>query len=342
MKHNTKGFAYAVSHFFKFYLPGERGFSENTIASYRDTFKQLLLYFRMEKEIAPEQLELSDFSRDVVIKFLASLESKGKSVSTRNQRLAAIKSFFGYIKFSFPDYLDISQEILGIRMKKQPEPTVSYLTVDGISTLLHKPDATTRSGYRDMLILTLLYDSGARVSELAQIRIGDIRSQNPSTIILHGKGGKDRIVPLSSKTVDLICNYLKCENLDTPEKKDKLLFTNRQGSQLSRIGITYVLKKYVALVRQGQPEAIPDSISAHSIRHSKAMHLLQAGVPLIYIRDFLGHSKVSTTEIYARADSESKRKALEAVYSPTIPIDKSAPMWNDDPSLMSFLESLCK
>lgn len=342
MKANKENFAYAVSRFFQFYLPGERGFSENTIASYRDTFKQLLMYCKKEKGIEPDRLVLSDFSRDLVTGFLAELEKDGKSVSTRNQRLAAIKSFFGYVKFAFPEYLYVSQSILGIRMKRQPEPAVNYLTVDGISVLLRQPDTSCRSGYRDMLMLTLLYDSGARVSELAKIRIGEIRLQTPATIILHGKGGKDRIVPLSTKTADLIRNYLNRECLGNPESKDKLLFTNRQGTQLTRTGVTYVLKKYADMAHCEQSNDFDGNLSAHCIRHSKAMHLLQAGVPLIYIRDFLGHAKISTTEIYAKADSENKRKALEAAYSPTVEFDNSKPTWNADPSLMKFLESLCK
>lgn len=342
MKHSNENFAYMVSRFFRFYLPGERGFSQNTIASYRDTFKQFLLYCKRSRGIDPDKLELSDFSGNLVNGFLAELEADGKSVSTRNQRLAAIKSFFRYVKFTFPDYLDISHEILGMRQKRQPEPSVTYLTAESIAALLRQPDASVRAGYRDMLMLTLLYDSGARVTELTKIRIGDIRIPNPATIILHGKNSKDRIVPLSQKTVELISNYLNRECLITTESKDKLLFTNRHGGQLTRIGVTYVLKKYAELARQQHPDIIPDNFSAHCIRHSKAMHLLQAGVPLIYIRDFLGHTKISTTEIYAKADSESKRKALEMAYSPASTVHDTEALWNNDPLLMSFLESLCK
>ncbi len=342
MRRNNENFTYAVSRFFKFYLPGECGFKENTILSYRDTFKQLLLYCKQERGIDPDKLELTDFSRNLINGFLTEIEANGKSVSTRNQRLSAIKSFFKYVEFAFPDYLDVAREVRGIRIKKQPQPSVGYLTVEGIAALLQQPDTSVRSGYRDMLMLTVLYDSGARVSEITKIRIGDIRIQTPATIILHGKDEKDRPVPLSSKTVALIGNYLRCEQLDAPENKDKLLFTNRQGSQLTRTGVTYVLKKYADLVRERHPGIIPDVLSAHCIRHSKAMHLLQANVPLIYIRDFLGHTKISTTEIYARADSESKRKALESAYSPVVNVNDSEASWHSDSSLMSFLEALSK
>lgn len=341
MSRNNESFAYAVSRFFKFYLPGERGFSINTIASYRDTFKQFLLYAKKVTGTDPDKLELSDFSRDLVKGFLEHLEKEGKSVSTRNQRLAAIKSFFSYVRFTYPDFLDVAQAILGIRLKKHPEPVVSYLSVEGIALLLRQPNTSLKAGYRNMLMLTLLYDSGARVSELTNVCIGDMRLQPPATIILHGKGNKDRIVPLSHKTAALIQNYLTLEQLDRPETKDKLLFTNVRGTRLTRTGVTYILKKYVGKAREEAPDLFPKNITPHCIRHSKAMHLLQAGVGLIYIRDFLGHSQMSTTETYARADSESKRKALEAAYTP----DNNAQAtshWNDDPSLMRFLETLCK
>lgn len=342
---NTKkdNFTYAVSRFFTVYLPGERGFSENTIASYRDTFKQFLLYCHKTYGIEPEKLKLSDFSRDMVNGFLAKLEGEGKSASTRNQRMAALKSFFGYVKYAFPDYLDISSGILSIRLKKQPEPTVSYMTDTAVASLLRQPDCSKKSGYRDMLILTLLYDSGARVSEITQIRVGDIRTQNPATITLHGKGNKDRIVPVSEKTNTLIKNYILQERLNHAEYNNKWLFVNRSGKQFTRAGVTYILKKYADVARSETPELIPEKISPHCLRHSKAMHLLQAGVALIYIRDFLGHESVKTTEVYAKADSKSKRHALETAYASIGSISdmdiKSS--WNCDDSLMAFLNGLC-
>jgi len=342
MKNNNANFAYALTRFFRFYLPGERGLSSNTIASYRDTFKQLLRYCDETEGIKPERFEISNFSRSLVTGFLSHLEQEGKSISTRNQRLAAIKSFFGFVKFEFPDYLQTAQEILGIRLKKKPVPVVNYLTVEGMALLLKQPDSTLRSGYRDMLLLALLYDSGARVSELTKIKIGDIRLQSPATILLHGKQDKDRIVPLSQKTAEIISHYLIVENLTTPEAQSRFLFTNRQHTQLSRTGVTYVLQKYAYQARVSNYAEIPEKITPHCLRHSKAMHLLQAGVALVYIRDFLGHSQISTTEIYAKADNLSKRKALEVAYQPVVPDISKEPSWNDDASLMKFLEELCK
>ena len=207
MKNRETSFSYITTRFFQVYLPGERGYSEATIASYLDTFKQLLVYCKETLGKSPDKLVVSDVSKDVVLGFLKKLEDEGKSVSTRNQRLAAIKCFFRYIGYSFPEYLDTSSMVVGIKMKKQSEAVVNYMSVDGVSCVLNQPDMKCKSGYRDALMLTILYDSAARVTEVTKIRIGDIRTEHPATIVLHGKGAKDRIVPLSSKTADLIASF---------------------------------------------------------------------------------------------------------------------------------------
>lgn len=343
MNNRKSTFSYITSRFFQVYLPGECGYSESTIASYLDTFKQLLVYCKESLGKSPDKLVVSDISKDVVLGFLKKLEDDGKSVSTRNQRLAAIKCFFRYIGYAFPEYLETSSKIVGIRMKKQSEPVVNYLGVDGVSCILNQPDLKCKSGYRDALILTILYDSAARVTEVTKIRIGDIRTENPATIMLHGKGAKDRIVPLSRKTADLISFYLLQTGMQGVENKDKLLFTNHVGEQLTRAGVAYILKKYVEKARKEHPELIPDKFSPHCMRHSKAMHLLQAGVAIIYIRDFLGHESVKTTEVYAKADGKSKRAALDAAYSAAIK-DSNVPKssWNEDNNLMIFLKKLCQ
>lgn len=342
MKTKETSFSYITTRFFQIYLPGERGYSEATINSYLDTFKQLLLYCKKNIGKTPDKLTVADISKDVILGFLKQLEAEGKSISTKNQRLAAIKCFFRYVSYAFPEYLDTSSAIIGIKMKKQSETVVNYMSVEGISSILNRPDMRCKSGYRDALLLTLLYDSGARVTEVTKIRIGDIRIEHPSTIVLHGKGSKDRIVPLSSKTANLITSYLSQSGMTEAQYKDKFLFTNRAGQQLTRAGVAYILKKYVDAARHENPKLIPDQFSPHCMRHSKAMHLLQAGVAIIYIRDFLGHESIKTTEIYAKADGKSKRTALEAAYSAAIE-DSNMPKasWNNDDDLMGFLKRLC-
>lgn len=338
MKNKDNDFAYQLSRYFQIYLPNERGFSTNTIDSYRETFKQLLQYCQNAQAISPEKVSVSILTPELIKGFLDHLESSGKSVSTRNQRLAAIKAFFKYLQCVAPEYLFESKRIFDVKRKKQAEATVNYLTMDGIGLILEQPTSTVKSGYRDMLLLTLLYDSGARVSEIIGIRIGDIRLNDPATIILTGKGGKSRIVPLSSKTAQLIKNYIIKERLNEPKFNCRLLFNNRSGEQLTRAGVTYILTKYAEQARIKNPNFIPQVLTPHCFRHSKAMHLLQAGVTLIYIRDFLGHEKVKTTEVYAKADSDIKRKALENVYSPIIDDSQfQGESWNDNPNLMNWL-----
>lgn len=341
MKSKQSSLPYIVSRFFTVYLPGERGFSEATIISYRDTFKQLLSFCKSHLGIQPEKLTISNLSRDVITEFLKSLEAEGKSASTRNQRLAAIKCFFGYVQYAFPEYLNVASNILQMRMKKQPKPAVNYISVDGIACVLQQPNMSVFNGYRDALMLTILYDSGARVSEITKIRVGDIRLQSPATIVLHGKGSKDRIIPLSAKTAALIEEYLQRTRSLTAMHRDKFLFTNRSGEQLTRAGVAYILHKYVDAARIERPDLIPEKFSPHCMRHSKAMHLLQAGVAIIYIRDFLGHESVKTTEVYAKVDGKSKRAALDAAYSTTLDTKLPEKSWNDDDNLMKFLTDLC-
>lgn len=189
----------------------------------------------------------------------------------------------------------------------------------------------------------MLYETGARVSEITEIKIGDIRQDKPATIILHGKGSKDRLVPISEKTCQLVKSYLTQTKKDSIMFKDKLLFLNKVGKKLTRAGVVYILKKYVDLARSENPELIPEKFSPHCMRHSKAMHLLQSGVAIIYIRDFLGHSSIKTTEIYARTDEKTKREALENAYSATVYTEyNDLNLWNEDVSLMKFLTELCK
>ena len=339
---NERDFSYYLTHYFLVYLPGDCGFSPHTIESYRDTFKQLLNYMKAVQNIPPQKMMLELFTGQMIRQFLDHLEKQGRSVTTRNQRLAAIKAFTNYLTYEDPSHLFQYQQILMIRAKKCAEPVVSYFTVEGAAALLGQPDATTRHGYRDMLLLSLLYDSGARVSEIIQIQIGDIRLTKPYTILLHGKGNKDRIVPLSDKTAQLILHYLKKEKLQAPEYHCRILFTNPQGKPLTRAGVSYVLKKYADQVKLENPELLPKQVTPHCVRHSKAMHLLQAEVALIYIRDFLGHSQIRTTEIYAKTDSEVKRKALANAYPELVAnVSKNMKSWKEDLDLIRWLDDLC-
>jgi len=217
---------------------------------------------------------------------------------------------------------------------------MTYLTLDGIKLLLKQPDQSTPKGRRNLAMLSLMYDSGARVQEIIDLMPSSINFNQPYTIRITGKGNKKRIVPLMENQVNLLKEYMKCNRLLESYASKYPLFSNAQMQKLSRMGITLILKKYADLARAENPTLIPSNITPHVLRHSKAMHLLQAGVNLIYIRDFLGHTAVSTTEIYARADSKYKREALEKAYIGISKTDnKTDALWLKDGELLNWLKS---
>ena len=336
---NPTCFARYMSKYLTEYLPGIQGVSYNTIASKRDAYILLLKYLNDTQNIKAEDVDIPLLSRETIIKYLEWLEkSRGSSVSTRNIRLAAIKSLFSYIQTQTPDYIYQCQQILSIPRKKEPGHTLEYLTVEGIKSVLDAVETSSRTGFRDLTLLSLMYDSAARVQEIADLSVNDFRAEKPSTLRLTGKGSKTRIVPLMSTTSDLVSKYISIYHPSYRGEYNVPLFSNRKKEKLTRAGIAYILKKYIKIAREKQPDLIPETVSPHGLRHSKSMHMLQAGVPLIYIRDFLGHSEISTTEIYARCDSEQKRKAIENT-CPSI-TKSETPMWQKDTSLLGWLQSL--
>ena len=288
----------------------------------------------MNKKI--DRICLADIDADLVIRFLDWLEvNRGNSASTRNVRLAAIHAFFRYVQFQNPEMLLHCQRILAIPMKETEKRFVEYLPEQVLRELLSLPDQTKKYGIRDTALLCLLYDSGARVQELIDLSLLDIRLETPATIRLYGKGRKVRVVPLMSQTATILQKYLNMWHLDAARKPDDPVFVNHQGKRLTRPGVTYILNKYMAQVSWMEGKK---GITPHIIRHSKAMHLLRADVDLHYIRDFLGHVQIETTEVYARADAEMKRKALETA-NLDLPAE-SQTSWQKDQSLLSWLQSL--
>ena len=341
MKNKPTDFAYHLTNFLSKYLPGQQGRGTNTIKSYRDTFTLYLRYCRDECSIKPEKVTLCTITAESVRAFLTWLEDiRGCTVSTRNQRLAAFHSFFGYLQTECADYILLCQKILAIDFKTAPKRSVGYLSFDAIQAILAQPDTESQNGLRDLALLSLLYDTGARVQELADLTIADVRLEHPATIKLTGKGDKSRIVPLMNGTQEILHIYLSANNLLQAHLRRNPLFTNRSKQKLTRAGIGYILDKYVETAKEQSPTLFCESISPHKIRHSKAMHMLQSGINLVYIRDLLGHVDIKTTEVYARADSEMKRKALEQAYSPATP--KISATWHDNSDLMGWLQDLCK
>lgn len=335
-------FAKHLTEYLSLYLPGQRNMSTNTIKSYRDTFHLFIVFCRDRKKIRPERLSLAMVTDKLVCEFLDWVEKeRACSISTRNQRLAGINAFFRYLQAEVPDRLLMFQKILHIPAKKSFHQTMNYLSADALKEILSKPDTTTSSGRRSLALMTLLYDSGARVQEIIDLSVRDIRLEEPATVKLTGKGRKMRYVPLMSRTKSIIEGYLKEQKLlGNTATLDRPVFFNQQGKKLTRAGVTHIIKKYFAKAKRDGNTLLPDTVSPHVFRHTKAMHLIQANVNLIYIRDFLGHVNVTTTEIYARADAEIKRKALEQSYPKLIPED--IPQWSEDKGLMNWLREFCR
>jgi integrase/recombinase XerD len=332
-------FAKALSRYLANYLPGQRNVSANTIQSYRDTFKLLLLYLEQQCHRSIERIQLKHIDQSTIVEFLSWLEqARDNGIATRNQRLACLHGFYRYMQTEDPVSLYSYQKILSIPMKKTAKPTVHHLPSDAMQLILAQPDTSKRKGFRDLTLLSVLYDSAARVQELADLKVRDIRLESPALLTLAGKGQKKRQVPIMSNTLALLARYME-ESFSAPNigAKDQPLFTNRQHGKLTRAGISFVVKKYATQAKK-KSSLIPDNVTPHSFRHSKAMHLLQAGVSLIYIRDLLGHVDIATTEIYARADIELKRKALEKTYPEIVPSD--LPDWQKDGALLNWLTSL--
>ena len=332
-----------LSKFFTDHLAGERAASPMTVASYRDALKLLLTWFRDVERIPPEKLRLADIDRHRVLRFLDWLEARrGCSAATRNQRLAVIKSFCRYTAVEQPDHLDQVTGVLAIRQKKTPPPQLGHLTGDEVKTLLAEAGTTSARAARDTVLLALAYDSAARAQELCDLDVADIRRGPPMTVVIRGKGSKVRYVPVTEPTARLLADYLDHRDRHPGVGADAdPLFAGPNHARLTRSGVAKLLARHVRAVRARDPSWAPGMpVTPHTLRRTRAMHLVQAGVNLVYIRDLLGHADVATTEIYARADAEAKRKAIENAYEPLTP--DTLPDWTLDSSLLGWLDSLAR
>lgn len=336
MKQNN--FSKSLTDFLTKYLPAERGMSYNTIASYKITFILLLSFMQEQKGVEAQKLMFKHLTKECIEHFLNYLETvRNCSASTRNTRLAALHCFFAYVQYEYPEHIDECRKILSIKVKKTKRESINYLTVEGIKLLLDQPDLSTSKGIRDLAMLALMYDTGARVQEIIDLTPSSLRLEKPYTIKLIGKGTKARIVPLMEEQVVHLKNYMTINNLLDGNRNLYPLFYNYRKEKLTRAGITHVLHHYANMARQKNTTLIPDKISPHSFRHSKAMHLLQAGVNLVYIRDILGHESVTTTELYARVDSKQKREAIENAFVNVV--QKEAPVWVNNEGLLQWLKT---
>lgn len=322
----------ALQTYFYSYLIGQRDVSPRTIQSYRDTFR-LLLRFLQQQGLPPDKLCVDDLNADRVLAFLMDLEkSRGNCARSRNTRFAAIRSFLRHATTANPLLLPVTQRVLAIPMKRFDRVSLGHLTRDQMQAVLDSPNPITLAGQRDQLLLMLLYNTGARVSEIIDLKVNDVRLESHSSVHLLGKGRKHRAVPLWRKTTRLLRSWLKRSGL-TP---DSPLLPNSRGEPMSRSGVAQRLKIAVQRAATKCPTLRTARVSPHTIRHTTAMHLLQSGVDLSTIAMWLGHESIETTHQYLAADLESKREALSFLEPPRIRKQQRVPA----KSVMAFLEQL--
>ena len=299
-------FSKLVQSFLTTYIIGECNYSMNTKASYSTTFHLLLEFMNKEKNIKPNKIEIEIITKEVIVQFLDWLETnRNVSIQTRNQRLACIKSFYKYVQSNEPDLFDTCSLILSIKNKKVPNKIISYFSEDEIRIMINY--LNNSKDLKKLTMICVLYETGARVSEFINIKLNDLNLSDNASITLYGKGNKTRVVPISEELVKLINKYLKEIYINYV---DDYLFYSNYKKQYERTSINKIIHNFIIILKAKHPTNFNGSYSPHSFRHTKATHLYNNGTPLLYIKDFLGHSTISSTEIYATPDSKKQREEI--------------------------------
>lgn len=322
-----------IKKYFSYYLPSQKGLAGNTILAYRDAVKLLLCHASETLKKSIVDIYVEDINEYCILKFLDHLEQTHRcKTRTRNARLAAIKSLFAFISREEPDLIVQCQQIQAIPLKRTEHRAIKYLEDKEIQTMLDAVDINSPTGIRDQALLLLLYNTGARVSEIAGLKLDDLQLAGSAQIKLVAKGNKERSFPLWAETVVALRNYLRKRN---PKQSDtNYIFLNNNGLTISRFGIRYLVRKYGFLAKDQLPSM--STVNPHVIRHTTAMHLLRAGNEINMISYWLGHADINTTHIYVEIDMEMKRKMLDSVDSPSI--DGEAP-WQK-PDILKWLDQL--
>ena len=310
------GLGRSIVRFFQEYLPTLRGMSRHTIQSYRDAMILFLGFVAKDRGRPVEALELADITADRVRRFLAFLEIERKnSIITRNARLAAMHTFARSLVAENPNHMAELQQILGIPFKKgaRAEP-IEYLEKAEIEVLLAAIDRKTPAGRRDYAMFSLMFNTGARVQEILNLRVRDARLEPPYQVRLAGKGNKVRLCPIWPRTAQLLKDLIQKQHDTGENSADQPIFLNGHGVAMTRFGVRYLLQKYVAAGTHAAPTLAGKRIHPHSLRHTTAVHLLKAGIDLATISQWLGHASLNTTMRYARADIDLKRQALAQVF----------------------------
>jgi site-specific recombinase XerD len=325
-----------IRDYFTDHLPRLRGASPHTVHSYRDSIVLLLRFLAAKREKAVTQLDLVDIDPPGILDFLSYLEKERKNgVSTRNIRLSAIHALFHFVASRNPEHLELAQRVLGIPFKRARQRVIDYLEYEEIESILQVIDRTTAQGARDYALLATMFNTGARVQEIADLRFRDLQLNKPFQVRLFGKGRKERYCPIWPQTASVLRSF--CKAREPESQPEAHVFLNHRGAPLSRFGIRHILGQCLQRARDDVPNLRKKRLHPHSIRHSTAVALLKSGVDLSTISHLLGHASPTTTNRYAKVDLEMKRKAIARVKP--VPRRCRSP-WSKDSTILDWLESL--
>lgn len=344
MKIKDETFFKTIRGFLTVYLPKQKCASPNTIKSYRETLNLLLKFLEEKKKIPLHKVSFSDLEHKTLGDFLDWLENVRKcSVSTRNQRLMAIKSFFKYVVLVDATQVSFQMEAQKVPMKKATSTVVEYLSQEGLKCLLSQPNTKNDRGLRNQVLMILMYDAALRCQEILDIKVRDVNLNAVSpTVFVTGKGPKMRSVPITAKTAEHIKRYIQRFHLQHAGHQDQYLFytvMHQERKQMSCDNVARFIKQYGESARKICHD-IPENIHPHQLRHTRAIHLYRDGMPLAIISEFLGHSDLSTTQIYAYADPEMKRDAIKKARGEKLIDDAEEALWQTDEDMIKRLSGL--
>lgn len=326
-----------IKRFFSHYLPIQKGLAANTLLAYRDVIKLLLCYATDTSKKNVEELCVDDIGESVVLDFLEYVENtRNCCARTRNARLAAVRALFGFIAREEPSLVLHSQTIRTIPLKRTQHKTIDYLEEGEMQALLNAVALNSRTGVRDKVLLLLLYNTGARVSEIIELKVADLRLDGIPQAKLLGKGQKYRSCPLWPETVEALHDYLKHRRVKDPTFNR--LFLNANGSPLTRFGVRHIIGKYATFANEKCPSIAAKNVSPHTIRHTTSMHLLRAGNDINMVSHWLGHADINTTHIYVEIDMEMKRCMLQKAGAPAV----KKPLPWQKPNIIQWLNALDK
>jgi integrase/recombinase XerD len=312
--------------------------SSHTVLSYRDSLRLLLCFVASRHNAAVSSLNVEDLGPQEVMDFLHHIEQERRcTASTRNVRLAAIHAFFRYLCAHHPERIEQYQRILCVPFKRARTRAVEYLEYEEIKAVLDAIDRSATDGRRDYALLVAMFNTGARVQEILDLRVRDLQLRRPFQVRLVGKGRKERLCPLWPQTAQVLLEWLEERRVDL--HSIERLFLNHRGEPLTRFGVRYILAKYCTRARNDAPTLEGKRLHPHTMRHSTAVHLLKAGVDLSTISHWLGHASINTTNRYADVDLDMKRKAI-AKAKPVATSSRTAAAWRKDASILEWLEAL--